>query len=338
LGVLSISDHGCIRMVKEGLALMNADVPIDFFTRKIASPEMEAHLSSVTKFNSEETFEAKLRNLDMNLMHVHNEPDWIVHRAKSIRPEIPLVYDCHDLGCIRTGQSTPDEDLAMKVADAYIFPSQACMQIAEDYHRIQEDKPRAVVQSMCLESMFIDGEMPRTGGIAYEGGVLAFPAGVPDPGPFAYLDYRPLAVSLTKARIPFTIYSSNNRYMYEYLVSGAVYISRLPYNLMLRELTRHDWGLVGCVEPCSQYDATIPNKLFEYMAAGIPIIVLNADECAEFVMQTGIGVVVNSMDDIPEIYGDNEKYRKKVLEVRGEFTMESQIPTIKALYREVMGR
>jgi len=104
--------------------------------------------------------------------------------------------------------------------------------------------------------------------------------------------------------------------MYEYLVSGAVYISRLPYNLMLRELTRHDWGLVGCVEPCSQYDATIPNKLFEYMAAGIPIIVLNADECAEFVMQTGIGVVVNSMDDIPEIYGDNEKYRKKVLEVR----------------------
>ena len=338
MGVLSISDHGCIRMVKEGLALMNADVPIDFFTRRIATPEMEAHLSSVTKFNSEETFEAKLRNLDMNLMHVHNEPDWIVHRAKSIRPEIPLVYDCHDLEYIRTGYSTPDEDLAMKVADAYIFPSRECMDIAVAFHEIPVEKPREVVQSMCLESMFIDGEMPRTGGIAYEGGVLAFPAGVPDPGPFAYLDYRPLAVSLTKARIPFTIYSSNNRYMYEYLVAGAVYISKLPYNLMLRELTRHDWGFVGCVEPCGQYDATIPNKLYEYMAAGIPVIVLHADACADFVMQTGIGVVVDSMDDIPEIYGDHEKYRKQVREVRHDFTMESQIPKIKALYREVMGR
>jgi len=339
MGVLSISYHGCIRMVKEGLALMNAGVPINFFARKIANREMEPHLSSVTKYDSKETFATKLQGMDMNLIHVHNEPDWLVHRAKSVRPEIPLVYDCHDLNCVRTGKAKPDEILAMKVADAYIFPSEACRDIASKYHDIPKEKPQEVVYSMCLESMFIDGEMPRTGGIAYEGRLIAIPGAVSEEQRdlLSYADYRPISVALARARIPFTVYSSDNRHMYEYMVAGAVYISKLPYNLLLRELTRHDWGLVGCAKPCKQWDATIPNKLFEYMAAGIPVIVLNAAECGKFVEKHGIGVVVDRIKDVPKIYGEHEKYRKRVMEVRHDFTMESQVPKIKEVYRKLMG-
>ena len=335
MGVLSVSYHGCIRVVKEGLALLNAGVPVDFMAIRIANREMQVMLPSISFYDRPETYKIKLGHAKADLLHIHNEPDWLVHVAKEARPDLPLVYDCHDLNCMRLGQAQLDEVLAMKAADAYIFPSEPYMEGAIKYHNLSPDKPKAVIYSMCLDKMIVEGnEMPRVGGIAYEGGmnVLSSDASEEQRQVYGYRDYRPIAEALTGMGIPFIVYSSNNRFMYEYMMAGAMYISTLQHNLLLRELTRHDWGLVGAARPHPQADTAMPNKLFEYMTAGIPPIVLNSAEAGKFVEHHGIGVVVDRVEDIPKVYKEHEKYRKRVQEVRHDFTMESQVPKIKAIY------
>jgi glycosyltransferase involved in cell wall biosynthesis len=47
---------------------------------------------------------------------------------------------------------------------------------------------------------------------------------------------------------------------------------------------------------CSHWNTTIPNKLFDYMAAGKPVIVSDAVPAARIVRETGCGLVYSSTD------------------------------------------
>jgi glycosyltransferase involved in cell wall biosynthesis len=45
---------------------------------------------------------------------------------------------------------------------------------------------------------------------------------------------------------------------------------------------------------CESWDTTIPNKLFDYMAAGLPVVSSNAAPCERILTETGAGVVFQS--------------------------------------------
>ena len=78
--------------------------------------------------------------------------------------------------------------------------------------------------------------------------------------------------------------------------------------------------------------------MFDYLSAGIPVMVHGAAEAAEFVREHGVGVVLESLDDIPKVYDQHEKYRKRVLEVRDEFIMDNQVAIIENFYQRVIDR
>jgi len=82
----------------------------------------------------------------------------------------------------------------------------------------------------------------------------------------------------------------------------------------------------------------MPNKLFEYIAAGIPTIVLNAKEAGEFVEKHELGVFIKDINDIPKIYADHQKYRRIVREKRHQFTAESQAEKIVRIYDSIISK
>lgn len=337
--VLSISNHCCIRVVKQGLALLNDGVGVTFFHNRVANAEMKTILPSMSFWADRNQFVPKLQQyVGVDVIHVHNEPDWMIHVAKATRPDVPVVYDCHDLDSMRMGEASEDEQLAMRWADAFIFPSESYMRDATAFHKLPKGKPKAVIYSMCSEAMIVEQELPRLGGIVYEGGVLAIPPNAPAINwkRFGYRDYRPVSVALVEHGIPFVMYVASNKFMAEYLAAGAVWFGRLPYWELLRQMTRYDWGFVGVAEPHPQADKGMPNKLFDSIAAGIPVICMHHEEAARFVEKHRLGVVVDSVDDIPKVYGEHEKYRKIVREVRHDLTMESQMENLKQVYGNLL--
>jgi len=73
----------------------------------------------------------------------------------------------------------------------------------------------------------------------------------------------------------------------------------------------------------------MPNKLFDCMAAGIPLICLNADTAGKFCIDNDIGISVNGLSALQNVpWGDVsmwERMRKNVREIRREYTMENQL-------------
>ena len=79
----------------------------------------------------------------------------------------------------------------------------------------------------------------------------------------------------------------------------------------------------------------MPNKFFEYIAAGIPILVHKAHECAHWVNKCKLGIVLDSLDDIKDpdsFLKDADEYKPNVWAAQKEFSMENEVLNIVKLY------
>ncbi len=70
------------------------------------------------------------------------------------------------------------------------------------------------------------------------------------------------------------------------------YRAWLPYEEMISVLYRSSIGII-VPNPIERYKTNYPVKLFEYMAAGIPVIASSEGESATFVKESGGGLLVN---------------------------------------------
>lgn len=74
------------------------------------------------------------------------------------------------------------------------------------------------------------------------------------------------------------------------------FTGRLPHAEALAAVADADIGLVPHLA-VEAWNTTIPNKLFDYMAAGLPVLSSDARPAARIVAETGAGLVYGDMDD-----------------------------------------
>jgi glycosyltransferase involved in cell wall biosynthesis len=96
------------------------------------------------------------------------------------------------------------------------------------------------------------------------------------------------------------------------------------------------------------YERNIPTKLFEYMAAGLPIVTTRAAMTAHFLEQAPAGVMVDSQDPrdyaqaIVDLWRDPERLHamswlgRQAFEQR--YNWESEGQKLLALYQELAGQ
>lgn len=111
-------------------------------------------------------------------------------------------------------------------------------------------------------------------------------------------------------------------------------------NLILEYTASADFGLCF-IEPVSiSYKYCLPNKLFEYLMAGIPILtVRDLVEVSQVVEAYGVGLVANSysVDDVRDVIEKMEKYdydsfASRIQEARKIFTWEVQEKSLLGVY------
>lgn len=92
-----------------------------------------------------------------------------------------------------------------------------------------------------------------------------------------------------------------------------------------------DFGMCLIENVCLNYYYCLPNKLFEYLMAGVPVVVSNLFELSRFVTLHGVGVVANN-DDAAGIQQaiddalllDKVELTKRIESIRIGFSWESQ--------------
>jgi hypothetical protein len=346
-----ISGHACIRCQKMAMPLLEKGYKVHMAAAKMPT-HSEVYDSFYMCAGVNHYIEA-IRHMAkvVDLFHVHNEPSWFVTAIKE-HCDKPVVLDVHDSYLARM---TPEEEQQLRddgqrafrvmveernnfqLADALVFPGRKFGQ--------------AIMKEFGLRqpSLFLPSFLPRRfyqysgkewmGGLVYEGRVdlKSQIEASPKQFGFRYCDYEDLAKECHFMGIDFHIYGPQTASEEFQEVYGdlAFLHAGLPYGKLLPAIGRHDWGLVGNVFETPEWDVAMPNKLFDYIAAGVPVAVINAEECARFVSDNGVGIVVNSIDELASNWSRHRECRANLIKKRQDWTMEKHIAGLEALYADV---
>jgi len=106
----------------------------------------------------------------------------------------------------------------------------------------------------------------------------------------------------------------------------------LPYRELLIQLTQYDYGLVLWYEGATArfFDTSLPSKLFDYLASGMPVIVGPYKALVDFVSSHNCGFVVREVSEIKEKLAD-----RYTVGDRKQYIMEYHVPDLIALYHRL---
>lgn len=114
--------------------------------------------------------------------------------------------------------------------------------------------------------------------------------------------------------------------------------------MSLWELTfSADYGIALIENTCRSYYLCLPNKLFEFMMAELPVIVSDMFELERFVRTHGVGIVsVVAEDELRKsvmaiVEADRERYVSNIRAVKARYTWERQEATLTSVYGRVSG-
>jgi len=103
----------------------------------------------------------------------------------------------------------------------------------------------------------------------------------------------------------------------------------LPYHELYRELGRYDAGLVLLAHhDAALLDLALPNKIFEYVAAGLPVLVSPYKPLLEFIRDYDCGQPLDQLGDAASFHPHRVPFRE-------EFTIEHYIPELISLYDSI---
>lgn len=284
---------------------------------------------------------------DVDLFHVHNEPSWYVTAVKE-HSDKPVILDVHDSYLARMTSEEADKTESMRVsheertnfqlADGLVFVSEPFRDIIVNEFKL--DQPNMVLPSY-VPDFFYQYESPKKqwhGGLVYEGRV-DLPSQVEKDAGFKYCDYLELAKELKWKGIDFHLYSgrplTDTAFTDAYKDFALIHEPKSVKNL-LPNIARHDWGLIGNINKTQEWNVALPNKLFEYIAASIPIVVMNAAHVAEIVKKYDIGIVVDSVDELAERWPEHREKRANLIKVRKQFLMNNHIHKLEDFYKSCL--
>jgi glycosyltransferase involved in cell wall biosynthesis len=289
----------------------------------------------------------KLHAKDADVFHVHNEPSWFVTLIKETC-DVPVVLDVHDSYLARTSPEEAERTLGsgdkpirisveernnFQLADALVFPGESFKNLLCEEFNLKQ--PSIVLRSHVPRRMYRYNMQDWLGGLCYEGKTQVNTDSRVSHG-FRYCDYKELARQCKEKGLPFHLYGArDDKEFMEAYKDTAIIHEPMVFDTLIKNIARHDWGLVGNITSMSEWDYAMPNKLFEYIAACVPIVALNAKECGEYITEHGIGISVKSLDELMKRWPEHREIRKTLIKKRVQFSMEKNIEVLETLYGDL---
>lgn len=355
--VLFAQQQPCIRTLKEAVGLRGA-VPglrLGFACRGKTLSEFYG--------SGDELFDQWWRLADLptdldiaikefrpDIVHCHNLPDELaVVAAEVTGGSIPVVHDVHDAQCLR---STPYEDGFPEPEDPLdlerraVEGSSALVVISEEMRAELQARYRLPAAVAVLPNYALRRDLPAD--LPPPDRPLTGPPRVVYQGTLSvndgHYDLRDAFRAITDAGLPLDVHPSRDVPEYRDLagrLTGMRVHDTVDPATLLATLPAYDLGWAGfnAARNRAHLDTALPNKVFEYLGCGLPVLTLDHRALAGFVVAEGVGVSLPSLDDLADQVAalDLVGLRTRVAESRARFTVEGAIDRIVDLYQEVAG-
>jgi glycosyltransferase involved in cell wall biosynthesis len=283
-----------------------------------------------------------------DLIHSHNLPDALTVLALEVAGErVPVVHDVHDLQSLRrtpyeNGFPEPDDPLALEkqaiegsaglvtvseellgeIAARHSVPAHT---LAFANYALRRDLPAALPRERRSEGP------PR---IVYQG-TLSTNGG--------HYDLLELFEAIAAEGLSLDIFPSRAVPEYRRLAKahgGIRYHDTLDPRLLLGQLPNYDFGWAGFNATLNgaHLDTVLPNKLYEYLACGLPVLTLRHRAIERFLREHGVGVVLDSPAELGAALAEVDvgELRRRVAAARLSFTVEANIERLAVLYESVL--
>lgn len=344
LDILFLHENPCVRAYKEAVSLMKRGHAVHLICRDLtAQPHMAEIVTTMRRYDDLDHLAGLLRTSGpWDIIHSHNEPNEITEAALLNVDYCPIVYDCHDYTGLRQKlmvAQTRSERRCFEDSDAVIHVSQGMLETAAERY---ESRRAMVLPSFPTTADVAIKRRPKIAGnhVVYLGGLLD--AGRKN---FEYRNYYPYFKALVEAGVhvhafPSTLQKEKMRtYLELDAASDNFHLhNKLPYAELLEVISMFQWGLSGFnfdgIEEPNRIrflHNALPNKLFDYIVAGVCPVVVNCDTAGRFAEDLGVGFRARDAEHIVEIV-TTERPRPP-LEDFSSIDMDARIEDLVTLYR-----
>ena len=340
LNILFVQDSPCIRNYKMATALRPRGHRVSLaYTMK--------RLSESYSGLSDETYDeciqlTSYRHLweiskNYDLVHCHNEPDNLTVAA--LAGDAPVIHDTHDLISLRDTQS-PDlsylEGIANRAASGRVYSTPYQRDEAKTLYGV--NGPSLIFYNYVSESDLSKIYLPKLSindgeiHIVYEGGI----------GGSTHRDFTDTFIQLTNKKIHIHVYPTSYCREHEQFFSKFPrihYYQPVSPKKIIEEMTQYDFGIIpfNIKNGNKRFlDSTIANKLFEYLAAGLPVITSPLKSYIDFFLKYPVGIVFECADDMLKNITQLREITRKTDFSKLIYTYESEIEKLEEFYRTIL--
>lgn len=329
--ILFIQSVPCIRTNKVAKVLNRKGVQVDILYSamhpKNVYKDIKLPYKNIYKMgNINETIDF-INNSDYDILYSSNEPDYLTVLFTATNK--PIVHDTHDMMSLKSRINIEQrilEYIANVKSTGNIYVNPMIRDIAVRKFHLK-DKPilslHSYIEKEQLPLKYYQKLSEKDCEIhcVFEGGISGKPA--------HHRFLEPIFLKLAQENIHVHLYSRVDKNYIQSLLKKSKYIHyeglTSPSNLIC-EMTKYDIGLTMFnINRWNKtfLDSAFPNKIWDYLASGIPILFEDLTLFREFAEEAGVGKVLDINKDIKEQVKEvkNIKIKKDIL-LENKWTMD----------------
>lgn len=355
--VLFLRPQPAIRSLKYALAFINLKLDVELYHGYTAKTITQLYGYGDECFKKflrldprrlSKSLKSLVQRLSIDLIHSQNAPDILTRIAVESIEKIPIIHENQDVISLRETPYTPESSLESQLEDEKIANERCDARIhvshgISDYIRGRFGEKRELVfhnySSSSLMPCFFKKRLSEVVGgvhIVYEGTLSSLSGD--------HYDLRDIFTDLARRGYHIHIYDSHSNQDYARLAGAhrlIHYHGHYDPRRLLFEMTKYDYGWAGFnVDRNRKHvDVALPNKLFEYLASGLPVLSFPHKAQKEFIEANQVGIILEGLDELDARVREHtrlEEIRRNVMLKRFDFTVETRIRPVIALYHSLL--